>query len=407
MKNFKWLAMASMVVLMVWGCSDDEVFLSDEEGQGQEIEISSELSFVNSFRVNQQEIESLLSLTEEEESINKNQYLLGLGLKDIMKEEKYYQYIYTQTERSSINSLLISDFINYFPEVKLKLNNFLESKNTSFEKISSELTYKNIDYLPSFYIPNQINMDVKQAPLFSPGIDADADKDESLEDYLFCWYLDEDNKEYEVVVGENHLESSKPLVTIDLISTDDLALINSNVKIITSENSPELQMKQEATYRNNLEVHSHKFLITQRYESTGRSEFNFMAFFLSPENTTGYWSGDYSGYITDVRSNDIGKYQTKWKYWFDEPRQGTEVAFNTYEYDWNRSQKTLGYIVDNNNAIHSFGAKRRFTTDCYWTTDINNNSNQNNPLNYTTILNNWAAWQYGDYGNIRLWKVIN
>jgi hypothetical protein len=250
-------------------------------------------------------------------------------------------------------------------------------------------------------------MDVKQAPLFSPGIDADADKDESLENYLFCWYLDENNKEHEVVVGESHLESSKPLITIDLISTGDLALINSNVKIITSENSPELQMKEEATYRNNLEVHSHEFSISQRFEGSGSSEFYFMVFFLLPENTSKFWGGDNWGLITDVSSNDIGKSLTRWEYWFDEPRQGTEAAFNTYEYDWSRSSKTLGYIVDDNGAIQPFGGKRRFTTDCYWTTDINNNSNTNKPLDYTTILNNWAAWKHGDYGSIRLWKVVN
>ena len=106
--------------------------------------------------------------------------------------------------------------------------------------------------------------------------------------------------------------------------------------------------------------------------------------------------------------SDIGKQQTSWEYWFDELDSETEVAFNTYEYDWSKAAKNLGYIINDNNSIQYFAGKRSYDSDCYWTDDINNNSNLNNPLDYAPLFDNiWAAWKYGDNGDIRLWRVVN
>lgn len=135
-----------------------------------------------------------------------------------------------------------------------------------------------------------------------------------------------------------------------------------------------------------------------------KTEFTVAAYRIDPQGTV-HWIYNSSGWkeIAKIHKNDIGKLLYKWTSHCNNytPYSQNYVYWNTYERDWNRSEKWLGSPNANGTTIHLYGRRKHGHEWYSW--DPDQLQGKNTDLNF--IYWNWAKWHDNDKSRFRIWRV--
>lgn len=155
---------------------------------------------------------------------------------------------------------------------------------------------------------------------------------------------------------------------------------------------------------------SYEFQINWRFETSPSSEFSISGAQITEtgqvllickkdNGTYGTWKK-----MLDVHKNNIGQLQYHWEQICSNnvtPFNSNFVFWNTFEYDWDRSNKGLGVGARNGKTIYLSG-KRKYAGDYYTYSPAQVN---NNPLDLNYIYSNWAKWHDNSASRFRIWRI--
>ena len=374
-------------------------------------ELLENASSIHGYHLNQTPLSDLVvnSEDEEDERVKSAMVIIATSLKGIVQKPIYKDYILAEAQKTSYDAVLLSDFIIKFPESLEIINTELQGlsgdlKNTlSLEELIEQLLYENVEYNPVIHVPNINFADIEKMPILSPGVEVPDDEVNNVDDHYFFWFFDENGNEYEVTVGEEQAKSegAAPAFVLSLLDESDISNLVAGVNEVSVVSAP-ISLR-------NFSVATNEFKLDKRYESSGRSEFYYAArLTISTSPGIPFYLGNKNGNeITKVRKRDIGEDLGKWTTWFPYEDNIESIVFNTFERDWAHSKKVLGKLILTGGNEEYFSGNRCFTTDCYWETDVYNNTNITNPLDvdYFVNPNNWGEEYEGDEGDLTFWKI--
>lgn len=234
--------------------------------------------------------------------------------------------------------------------------------------------------------------DPTKQPIFSPNIEVDCTNDETIEDNIAVWYYTPTGQ---IISGMLSEENS-------LLTTNPIFLLDNG----EPNPSPFMDVKAPSDLKSTLtstSFHSNEFRINYSYDPSGRSEFTIVAYRISPEGEIHWiYSSNVWKKIAEVKRSDIGKDLSKWTLhcWNYTPYGSNYVYWNTYERDWNRSNKDLGHATQNGATVYLVG---RTKVSSHWYACAPGNL-QNHYTNLNYIYNNWAQWYNDpDKSTFRIW----
>lgn len=271
------------------------------------------------------------------------------------------------------------------------LNLYNKIKSSDFTHYSQNPLAKspNENYDVSIYIPNIETADFSKEPLICPGYEVDNDlydDMEDYEDYIIALY-DNDGEQIELLLDENTAKS---------LSNPVLIVVNSEIENSDNNNYTYTQSTPSNSTGNqyqNFKVNAYK--INHRYDSSTRSEYEIAGISQMYNNGEYQWWGLFENNlvyynnkrIAKVHKDNIGKWRSNssptatFQLRQNNPLNTTWVYFNTYEYDWYASNKSLGTVIKNNKS-HEIKGRRNYTNDWYsW----NPGDLQNHPVNLDQI----------------------
>jgi len=367
----------------------------------------------DAYHLNQIPLSDLIVNEEDrdDERVMNASTLIAKALKPIVQKPVYAEYILEKAQRTFYNSVLLSDIIADFPEVSdiitTQLRELSDNQKSTLllEELINQLVYKNIRYNPVIHVPNIDFADYTKTPVLSPGVEVPDNEAENIDDHYFFWLFDENGREYEITIGEAqaNTKGAAPAFVLSLLDASDTANLVAGGGEAPKANAP-------VSSRDNFGIATNEFRLGQRYENSGKSEFYYAGLTFQPF-LGGIWQiGDGEMEITKVRKRDIGKELGHWEIWFGYNSGIDGAVFNTYERDWAYSAKKLGRMVAGGGQEQDFYGERRYTSDCYWKTDVNNNTNLNgHDLDVDFFVSNpqgyWADEYEGDQGDITFWRV--
>jgi len=381
------LCLIAVAALLLNGCAN--IFKGTREEVGKEKLIH--------YIDNNQEIKKLLLNPEdrEDEKINTYLYYLGLSLQGLVRNPTFNQVVISLAQRSTNQT---ANLLELKPEFQEAINRYLQSNfNLTLDRIAKDLTHKGEMYVPCIFIPNLENIDYSIQPVLSPNIEVDCSKNEKLEDNIIAWLYTKSGKIKEIIIGENNVIRTS--VPIFLMDNGEANPKQYNFKTYPPDSNP-TPSAAKTTY-----FHSNEYKINWRFEGgSNKSEFTIVAYRIDPTGTV-HWIYNSSGWqqIAKVHKDDIGKYLSKWILFARNytPYNTNYVFWNTYERDWNRSDKSLGQASANGKTIYLSG-RRKYSGDWYnW--DPSNLQASRPDFNF--IYWNWAKWFIHSNGELRVWRV--
>ncbi|MFH1160084.1 MAG: hypothetical protein V1733_03955 [bacterium] len=264
----------------------------------------------------------------------------------------------------------------------------------------ADLTYSNDEveesFAPCIFVPNVDIAGSNKQPIFSPGIEADCSSDSTLEDHIVAWYLTEEGAKVQVFLDEDEsLTTTNPIFILD--NGDPNPQSNS------SEIQPpddDLKSILSTTY-----FHSCEYRINYHYENwPDRPDFTIVAYRIDPQGVI-HWIYNAGGWklIAKVKRSDVGTDLAQWEYFCNNytPYNQNYVYWNTFERDWNRSEKLLGDAYRNGTTLHLYG-QRKYYYEWY---SIDPSQLQINNTDLSYIYTNWAKWHNNYKSKYRIWRV--
>jgi len=248
-------------------------------------------------------------------------------------------------------------------------------------------------YEPAIYVPNLDKLNKIRQPLISPNIEVNRaleTEDSPLEDYVVTWYFDAQGNQYEILIGETIAGAiTNPIFLLDHASAKTKGKVNT------------YSNKSQVSCSGDIRFDSKEVKINEgyRYETgLSRSEYSIVGYRMKSDGTNPEWVYDASGWkkIGEIKKSEIGSTKTfqtlhacQWL-----PYTDNKFYWNTFERDWNRSQKDLGSASYGGKTIY-LGGNMRYDGD--WYAYIPSTVNiHNTPFD-------WFGWEI--YVNFYSWKA--
>ncbi|WP_438423462.1 hypothetical protein [Aquimarina macrocephali] len=326
---------------------------------------------------NNQDINRLMQNQEDkdEEKLNKYLYEIALATRDLIKDDNFNKTIIQMAKESKTETAYLLELEKVAPQYFEIINKNLKNNGLSLQSIANDMTHTPISsnpeypetaeiekYLPAIFIPNLNQIDPDKQPIISPNIETDCTNNEQIEDFIVSWYFTNNGKLKEIILGEEtSLKTSNPLFLVDHASVYDK---NENVIQLGEENLIELPARKTII---RYDSHNIKIKNGYRYENGwgNKSEYAIIGYHVENFPTYDLISG-YSKDLAKVKPNQIGStlYKPSLHAYVWVPLATNKFYWNTYERDWNRSPRPLGYF---NSPINSyvFNSKRRYYNDWY------------------------------------------
>ncbi|WP_438711972.1 hypothetical protein ACSTS3_05720 [Aquimarina muelleri] len=326
---------------------------------------------------NNQDIDILMQNQEDkdEEKLNKYLYEIALATRDLIKDDNFNKTIIQMAKDSKTETAYLLDLEKVAPRYFDIINKNLKRNGLSLQSIANDMTHTPISsnpeypetaeiekYLPSIFIPNLDKIDSNKQPIISANIETDCANNEQIEDFIVSWYFTNNGELQEIILGEEtSLKTSNPLFLIDHAS---IVNKDENVVLLGEENSTDLSARKSIIRYDSRNI---KIKNGYRYESGwgNKSEYAIIGYRVKNYPTYDLISG-YTKDIAKVKPNQIGStlYKPSLHAYVWLPLATNKFYWNTYERDWNRSPKPLGYF---NSPINSyvFNSKRRYNNDWY------------------------------------------
>ena len=384
--------------------------------------------------------------------INRLLFKLAEATKGLIKNIEFNQLIINMALESENESANLLNLETVSPTFFNIINQNLSSYGLSLQLISDSLTHNpvapNLEfpetaateyYVPSIFIPNLESLNSSLQPLISPNVEVISYNDETIEDNIIAWYYQDDSSTSinEIVIGENEsLISQNPLFLLDnavaslespinydavpyygvdsLIYEDSLQNESIRSKNFNFTDLPQpTSTKSFSSYEHSIKGSAY------RYEpwTSGKSEFAITGKRIDQNG------GVHSIYpkdwqlINKISRSDASNsrmqhewrfHASNWQPWYNSwffPSTQTNVNFvfwNTFERDWNRSNKHLGNFFGNGKAVGLFG-RRKYNSEWYaWipsTLWVHNTQ-------FVWIDFYWAHWNNSYKSDFRIWKVF-
>jgi hypothetical protein len=359
------------------------------------------------------------------EKINYQLYYLSHAIQDLVQNSEFNHAIIDLAKSSYNQTADLNKLLTNNPEFKGIIDQNLALYGTSFQEIYDNMTRVSPErktfekYKPVIFIPNLDNINPDKQPIFSPNIEVDCTYDGSIEDNIVAWYYTESGEKVEVMLSEdNSLVLTNPLFLLDNGEIDPKPKPNS----INNYRSRFEEKKEEDNNSMNTTTYYsiHEFNLYHYFEPIGKPEFTIVAYRIDEEISHDnihriYYP--YCGYGDEVDSGckilrkvDRSEICTQVEYWcLLFPRFTNTAAhiivYNTFERDWNRSEKPLGHLTggsNNTNHIYLYG-HMQYNSDWYGIDPAN--FTWADVFDQTYIYNYWAKWYYFTNSNMRAWRV--
>ncbi|WP_109300803.1 hypothetical protein [Aquimarina sp. AU474] len=365
-----------LLVIVSFSCEKEEII--------KNLETEASLTNVKNYILdsipiinNEQDIHRLIKNTEDKDEEKLNQYLyeIGLATRELIKDDNFNKIIINMARESKSQTAYLLDLKIKAPRYFKKINNKLKTQGLSLQKIADDMTHKPISsnseypetaeiekYIPAIFIPNLDLIDGNKQPILSPNIETDSSNNEKIEDFIVSWYFTSSGELREIILGEEtSLKTSNPLFLID-----HAMMFHDNDATIVLENDNSIKGSLAKTI---IRYDSRNIKIKNgyRYESGwgNKSEYAIIGYRIQNFPTYDLASG-YTKDLAKIKPNQIGTTLDKPSLHADVwlPLATNKFYWNTYERDWNRSEKPLGYITSPiNNYV--FNSKRRYYNDWY------------------------------------------
>ncbi len=326
---------------------------------------------------NNQDIDILMQNQEDkdEEKLNKYLYKIALATRDLIKDDNFNKTIIQMAKDSKTETAYLLDLEKVAPRYFDIINKNLKRNGLSLQSIANDMTHTPISsnpeypetaeiekYVPGIFIPNLDKIDSNKQPIISANIETDCTNNEQIEDFIVSWYFTNNGELQEIILGEEtSLKTSNPLFLIDHAS---IVNKDENIVLLGEENSTDLSARKSIIRYDSRNI---KIKNGYRYESGwgNKSEYAIIGYRVKNFPTYDLISG-YTKDIAKVKPNQIGStlYKPSLHAYVWLPLATNKFYWNTYERDWNRSPKPLGYF---NSPINSyvFNSKRRYNNDWY------------------------------------------
>lgn len=314
---------------------------------------------------NEQDINQLIinSNDKDEEKLNKYLYEIGLATKELIKNKEFNQTIIEMAKKSDNQTAYLLDLKTEAPIFFNIINENLAKNNLSLDRIAEYMTHEPLTgnpeypitmevekYVPAIFVPNLAAIDHNKQPLLSPNIETDCSQNSDIEDYIVTWYYDENSNLHEIIVGEEtSLKTTNPLFLVDHASP------KGYLPPIQQDNNhkPE-DGDQDRGFDDIVEFRTKQIGIKSGYgyETGGsnKSEFALAATYTSsgyPSNHVFHTNNDNSvTYKTFLPGTHNVNLHFSPNYVPTYGLSGFKVFWNTFERDWNRSPKSLGYALN-------------------------------------------------------------
>lgn len=357
-------------------------------------------------KTHDQNINNLINISynEDDKKMNEYFYALAESLTDLVKDPKFNQDVINyakQRDDAAASLITLLNNKNYADKVSIELTD----KGFSFEKIANNFTYNNgkytEKYIPCIFIPNLETCNPELQPILSPNIELNADLDEKYENCIIAWYFTKEGERKEIIINEEDALKTKNPIFIIANAEENFTKGNSLVETEFIENKS----------TKGIAFSTNEYRINYRYEGSGDSEFAISAGRIvatgSAYNILRKDNGDYvsTKVITSVDKDDISKDLSQWEQFSSNytPYNENFIFYNTYERDWNNTDKSLGHAVSQNGGNLYLYGKRKYESEWYaW--DPETLSSHEVDIEY--IENSWAIWYTSLKTKLRFWKIV-
>lgn len=353
------------------------------------------------------------------EKINQQLYYLSLAIQDLVKSSEFNHKVISMAKASYNQSADLNQLLLNNPEYKSIIDKNLAEYGTTFQEIFENMTRTSPErksfekYKPIIFIPNLDIINPDKQPIFSPNIEVDCSNDESIEDNIVAWYYTESGEKVEIMVSEeNSLVLTNPLFLLDNGEIDP----KPRPKVQNSVEKFDPDDKSTTTY-----FYINEFNLYHYFEFMGKPEFSIVAYRFDEEISHSsinriYYSN--SGYGNEVdnscrilRKVDRSEICSLVEHWCVLFKRFTNtssriIAYNTFERDWNHSEKPLGHLYylgpNYTNHLYLYG---RMQYDSDWYGIEPDNVGWNTTFSQDYIYNNWAKWYFFTNSCMRAWRV--
>lgn len=346
----------------------------------------------------------------EDEAINYVLYEIAVAARPLFKDASLNSYIYSKATKNDNACVDLVELTN-----SAEARELVEDKE-AFDNLkviveSASLTHTSLnpgdegrveEYIPAIFVANIETADPEKQAIFSPGIDLNTEIPEvsEYEDYIVAWLIEENGTFEEILINEEMaMNTQHPIFIVDNAEEEITHRPKSEVEI----HVPESKDQSNSWYS------SYDYQLFYRWETSNYSEFAITAYLIKPagvwlilernSGATEHWKK-----IDDVHKNNIGNVLYHWEQICDMsvvPFTQNYIFWNTYEYDWNRSNKYLG-TASRYNYTQPLVGKMKYSGDYY---GFQPSQVSTSPLDLDYIYANWAKWYYGNGGNIRMWRI--
>lgn len=315
---------------------------------------------------NTQNLSSLISgiVDTSERRLDYYTYYLAESLQELFEIQSFNEYVVNLALQSESKTADLRVIYNASLAYKAIIDDELDNFNITFDEIVDHFTYNDSVihecYIPAIYVPNADTADINKQPIFSPNIEADCSGNEDLEDCIIAWYFDNTVRKEVVLSEENSLLTSNPIFLLD----------NAEIPTGNEKSSPVIFPPSENLFKSSdgvIQYWSSEYMINKHYEPTGKSEYCIISVRIAPDGHTEWIHGTRLWLlIRQVPRDQMGVHWGGWVMHSPNytPYNTNYVYWNTFERDWNRSQKSLGQVLENNTTITLWG-ERHFNHEWY------------------------------------------
>lgn len=386
MKKFSKIIAFSAISILMLSCNKEKVETVNENVSTRNIDYTlDQIPFLE----NEQDINRLMlnPNDKDEEKLNNYLYEIGLATKDLIKNKEFNQTIIGMAKNSDNQTAYLLDLKTEAPIFFNIINENLAKNNLSLERIAEDMTHAPLTgnreypvtmeiekYVPAIFIPNLNAIDNNKQPLLSPNIEADCSQDSDIEDFIITWYFDESGNQHEIILGEEtSLKTTNPLFLVDHASSKGYLppIQLDDIDRPTGAN-------QDRGFNDIVEFRTKQIGVKSGYgyETGGsnKSEYALVATY----NSSGYpsnfvFSSNDDNSVTYKKflpgTHNVNLYFSP-NYVPTYGLSGFKVFWNTFERDWNRSPKSLGYALNvlgepGTNDDTYLSGRRRYDGDWY------------------------------------------
>ncbi|MGC9355294.1 MAG: hypothetical protein ACP5D9_15715 [Mariniphaga sp.] len=326
----------------------------------------------------------------DDENINKQLLDIAIAACEYFKDNSQNEFIMSRANLSSNKCFNLNELasVNSLKSANEKYVNLISAINNADLKHKSTNPLKSgviEEYVPAIHIVNLETADMDKQPLICPGFEVNSEIEglEDYEDYIVAMYYDENDSLKEILINEKMaMGTTHPVFVIENSKEESF-----DIKSYTAVQNIDIILKS-ATPNGNIK--NNEFMINERYEGSGKSEFCITAALITESGEAKYiLEGESKRYIEimSVPKDGMGAYfgYPSILICSDdiEPINDNYIFWNTYERDWYSSKKSLGRATKNNRTIDLWG-KRKYSHEWY---AINPANLEQNPMDLNAIVN--------------------